>query len=197
MKATSLLSIILFTIFVSFKPKENIKPCFLSFKSKNGLSADTPERLPDGVDKTRQIKTLNGEVSISRIDGYRILYINDKKAPFVNLKVELSDHTLYAQDTMSIKENLAYLNSVSEDMESNSLMELSFNGYKIYGLNRNSISKGSTLGIFAMFPGNDIIVYFNFNNLKPEFRNFNNLDEYKAQRNQFLKDYTQHLRTCK
>ena len=33
--------------------------------------------------------TENGEVEVTRVDGYRVLYKNDKKVPFVNLKIEL------------------------------------------------------------------------------------------------------------
>ena len=161
------------------------------------MTAAAPDRLPESSAKPRQIKTNDGEVEISVTDGYRILYNNNKNAAFVNLKVELSDPKSYDKDTLNVLANLKYLNSISTDMETKDLVELSFNGYKIYGLSRNGIEKGSTLGVFAIFPGNNTIVYIYFNNLKPEFRHFENLIEYKTERNGFLGNYTLHLKTCK
>ncbi|AYB34057.1 hypothetical protein D4L85_27295 [Chryseolinea soli] len=82
-------------------------------------------------------------------------------------------------------------------METKDLIELEFNGYKVYGLSRGSIETGSTLGIFVMFPGNDVTVYFYFNNMKPEYRNFESVNDYKKQRDQFIEEYTKYLTTCK
>ena len=82
-------------------------------------------------------------------------------------------------------------------METKDLIELNFNGYKIFGLSRGTIEKGSTLGSFIMFPGNGVTVYFDFNNLKPDFRNFESVEDYKKQRDKFIEEYTRHLTTCK
>jgi len=90
-----------------------------------------PERLPAGSEKNRQVQTANGDVDVSRVDGYRILYNNKKKAPFVNVKVELSEAALYAKDTANVIENLKYLNSVSDGMEGK-LITLMFNGFTAY-----------------------------------------------------------------
>jgi len=81
-------------------------------------------------------------------------------------------------------------------METKELIELKFNGYKVFGLSRGTIETGSTLGTFIMFPGNGVTVYFYFNNLKPEYRNFETVDDYKKQRNEFLEEYTKHLKAC-
>ncbi|HLG03638.1 MAG TPA: hypothetical protein VI731_08595 [Bacteroidia bacterium] len=176
--------------------KDKIGNCFLSFQGSNGLTAEPADRLPKDSEKSRKLKTNNGEVTITRIDGYRVLYNNDKKAPFVNLKVELSDNKSYAADTTSLIENLKYLNGVSQGMESKDILELTFNGCNVYGLSRSSIEKGSTLGTFIMFPGNDITVFFYFNNMKPEYRHFESVDDYKKLRDKFMDDYTKHLKSC-
>lgn len=116
--------------------------------------------------------------------------------PFVNLKVELSAPDSYENDKKRLLDNLKYLNAHSTGMETKELIELNFNGYKISGLSRASIEAGSTLGIFIMHPGNGVTVYFYFNNLKPEFRNFTSVEDYKKQRDQFLEEYTKYLTTC-
>jgi hypothetical protein len=193
-----LCSILLLTlIFLSFIPKNKISNCFLSFTTATNLTAASPDRLPDGSEKFWSVTTDSGEVNVSRMDGYRILYNNVKKVPFVNLKVELSDPKSYESDQKKLLDNLKYLNSRSPGMETGNIITLEFNGYKIYGLSRGSIEKGSTLGTFMMFPGNNVIVYFYFNNLKPEYRNFDSLDDYKKQRDQFIEEYTKYLLTCK
>ena len=190
--STLLLTIALF----SFKKKNEISKCFLSFTTAANLTAAEPDRLPENSEKIRTVKTESGEVEVSRIDGYRILYNNQKKVPFVNLKVELSEPVAYETDKKKLIDNLKYLNAHSTGMETKELVELNFNGYKISGLSRGTIETGSTLGIFILFPGNGVTVYFYFNNLKPEVRNFESVEDYKKQRNKFLDDYTKHLTTC-
>jgi len=194
-KLSTLLTISALVLF-SFTNKIEIKNCYLSYKGSKTLTAAPPDRLPEGSATPRKVKTADGEVEISVADGYRILYNNNKEAPFVNLKVELSNPKSYAQDTLNLLANLRYLNSVGQNMETKDLIKLSFNGYTIYGLSRSSIEKGSTLGTFVLFPGNNTIVYVYFNNLKPEVRNFEDLTDYKTQRNGFLGNYTMHLKKC-
>jgi hypothetical protein len=190
--STFLLTIALF----GFENKNEISKCLLSFTTAINLTAGEPERLPETSEKVRTVETENGEVEVTRIDGYRVLYNNDKKVPFVNLKVELSDPNSYEIDQKKILDNLKYLNEHSSGMETKELIEFNFNGYKISGLSRGSIEAGSTLGIFVMFPGNGVTAYFYFNNLKPDVRNFESIEDYKKQRDRFINDYTQHLKTC-
>lgn len=184
-------------MFCSFSTNRNeIADCFINFDKASKLSMSDPQRLPGSADKTWEVKTEHGTVTVTRIDGYRVLYNNKKKVPFVNLKVELSEPESYGADTTNILENLNYLNTHSTNMETKDLIKLQYNGYTIYGLSRSNIEAGSILGSFVMFPGNSTIVYFDFNNLKPEFRNFENLDDYKSQRNAFIGAYTAHLKKC-
>lgn len=193
----TLLSTILMTgILLSFTTKNEIGQCYISFKTATNLTVAEPDRLPETSEKVRTVKTENGEVEVTRIDGYRVLYNNDKKAPFVNLKVELSDKNSYDKDQKNLIDNIKYLNSHSQNMETKDLIELEFNGYKVYGLSRATIETGSTLGTFVMFPGNGVIVYFYFNNMKHEYRNFENVDDYKKQRDRFMDEYTKYLKTC-
>ena len=191
-----IITILLTITLASFKSKNEISKCFISFKTATNLTPAEPDRLPETSEKVRSVKTENGEVEITRIDSYRVLYNNDKKVPFVNLKVELSDENSYETDQKRLLDNLKYLNIHSLGMETKELLELTFNGYKISGLSRGTIEAGSTLGTFIMFPGNGVTVYFYFNNIKPEFRNFESVAAYKKQRDRFLEEYTKHLTTC-
>lgn len=184
-------------LFSSSTLKDEISECFISFKTATSLTPAEPDRLPVASRTGRTVTTDHGDVTISCLDGYRILYKNEKNAPFVNLKVELSEKKSYEADQKNLIDNLKYLNSSSSGMETKDLIELEFNGYKIYGLSRGSIEKGSILGTFIVFPGNSVVVYFYFNNLKPEFRNFESLEDYKKQRDRFMDEYTKYLTTCK
>ncbi len=176
---------------------EIIDNCFISFQGVKNLKAKTPDQIPLSAAIPRKVKTEDGVKSVSRNVGYRILYFNKKNVPFVNLKIEQSLEGSYKTDKENLIENLRYLIKNSSGMKSKDVIELEFNGHKIYGLSRNSIEKGSTLGIFIMFPGNNTIVYFYFNNLKPEYRNFKSLKDYEEQRDTFMYEYTKHISSCK
>ena len=197
MRASGLLSLAFLAIACfSFSPGPNqIDGCFINFNKASRLSDKSPERLPETAEKVRQLQTGTGNIEVSRIDGYRILYINKKKAPFVNVKVELSDPKQYSSDTTNILENLKFLNAQGTNMEKD-LVQLNYNGYHIYGISRSTIETGSIRGSFVMFPGNGVTVYFDFNNARPEFRTFENIEDYKSQRNVFLAEYTNHLNKC-
>jgi hypothetical protein len=197
MKLRLRISSMLLLATLNFTHKDEIADCYYSFKSPTNLTAADPDRLPESARGSRMLKTDRGVVEVTCTDGYRILYNNDKGVPFVNLKVELSERKAYEKDKKNIIDNLKYLISHSTSLDTKDPIELEFNGFKIYGLSRATIETGSILGIFVMFPENDVTVYFYFNNLKPEFRNFENLDDYKMQRDRFMDEYTKYLKTCK
>ncbi len=196
-KVTIFLIIFLSSAALGFTPKNEIGNRFISFTSPSSLTASTPGRLPANSEKVRTVMTEKREVQISRVDGYLIMYVNNKKASFVNLKVELSDENCYAKDKENILESLRYLTNRTPEMETKQIIELEFNGYKIYGVSRSTIMSGNVLGSFVMFPGNGVSVFFDFLNAKPEFRNFANVEEYKKQRDKFMDEYTKFLKTIK
>lgn len=175
---------------------KTIDNCYISFNGTRNLTAKVPDQLPEAAAIPREVKTEAGIRSISRNAGYRVLYLNKKNVPFVNLKVEQSSEGSYDEDKENVIENLRYLIKKSKRMKSKEPIELEFNGQKVYGLSRNSIEKGSSLGVFVMFPGNDIVVYFYFNNLKPEYRNFKSVKDYEKQRDHFIDEYTKYINDC-
>jgi hypothetical protein len=175
---------------------KTIDNCYINFEGVKNLTAKTPDKLPESAAKPREVKTEDGIKSVSRNAGYRVLYLNNKNGVFVNLKIEQSSNGFYDIDKKILLENLRYLIKNSSGMKSKDVIELEFNGQKIYGLSPNSIEKGSSIGTFIMFPGNDIVVYFYINNLSPEYRNFKSLKDYEKQRNKFMNEYTKHINNC-
>ena len=197
MKATIFITVLIVSSLFSLPSLAQISSCYLNFNKANNLKMKDADHLPAEANHTRKLITDNGEVDITAADAYRILYYNRKNVAFVNLKVETSAAGNYETDKNNVLANLRFLNSHSANMETKELIELSYNGFKIYGLSRNSTESGSTLGTFVMFPGNNTIVYFYFNNIRPEYANFKDLTDYKSQRNDFIGRYTSYLNTCK
>src|SRR4051812_22363205 len=100
---TKVISIFLVAVVcLSFSFKNEIGSCYISFKMPGTLTATEPDKLPESSKKARNVPTEHGDVAISRIDGYRVLYNNEKNAPFVNLKVELSENGSYEKDKLNL-----------------------------------------------------------------------------------------------
>ena len=173
-----------------------INQCYISYSGTKKLNVKGADKLPKTAAISRELKSDSGIVEVSRIAGYRVLYYNKKKAPFVNLKVEKSAKGEYETDKKHLLWNLQYLGKNSSGLESKEVTEYEVNGYIIYGINRSSIEKGSNLGTYIMFPGSDITVYFYFNNLKPKHRTIKSLDGFKKVRDLFFEEYTEHINAC-
>lgn len=190
------LILIAFLISITTIGKAQIAQCYLTFNHVGDFEQTKTDRLPENNPKIRTLITATGDVNLTIKDGYRILYANRNQPLFVDLKVELFDSISYTSSQKKLLDNLSYINAESEDMETSKLMELTFSGYKIYGLNRAGIEQGQTMGTFVMFPGNNTVVYFYFKNAEPDNRSFKTIDEYKAQRNDFFLAYAAHLKKC-
>lgn len=198
MKNYPVLFVLILLIFSSsaIATDKTIDPCFVSFEDATHLNALSPNKLSKDQAKPRKLATAAGYVKVSRIDGYRVVYKNENKELFVTLIVELSSPKKHEADQANLLANLYYLNLITDDMETEELIELEFNDYKLYGIGSSTIEDGETLGIFVMFPGNDIIVYFYFQNIDEDDRHFQTLDEFKTERDLFLEEYTLHLSEC-
>ncbi len=184
-------------VLLGFKGGGKISKCLIDYDSFQGLKVTAVDKLPNSAPKFRDLKTKEGEKRVSRVDGYRILYDNEFGAQFINLKIEQSDPKRYQEDSTTLIQSLDYLLSVSQFMDSDKLHEFTVNGYKIFGFNRNTLEKGSTLATYVMFPGNNTTVHFYFNNLIPKARHIKTINEYYKIRDQFFDEYTAHITDCK
>lgn len=183
-------------VLAGFAKQEGISTCCLSFEGIKSFRAMEPDRLPERADNSRTINTESGAVSISRLDGYRILYSNKKGEAFVNLKIELSDPAKYQVDKQHLLESLQYQIAHSRDMATPAPVELQSNGYKLYGYDRSKLDAGTTMGLYTLFLANNTVVYFYFNNMESGARPFESVGEYRALRTRFIDEYTNHLRSC-
>jgi len=189
-----LLGIVFFGFTADYSRK--INKCFISFNPDAGLVAATPDKLPKTAQPFRSVPTDDGDKFISRNAGYRILYNNDKGAPFVNLKVERCDNFSFNKDKQNLLSHFNFLISNGVNMASAQITESDYSGFKVYGFSRNSIESGSTLGTYVLFAEPNMMVYFYFNNLQKEYRNFESVEDYQIQRDDFIEGYTNHLKAC-
>jgi hypothetical protein len=176
--------------------REKITNCYINFNKFSEVKAASVQRLSTGEETTRQFQTPKGNVAVSSLDGYRILYKNKKEFPLITLHVNLSDSKTFANDTTNILESLKYRISHEAQRESKELIRLNYNGYTIFGIERNAVNSEGTLGSFVMFPAHNLVVYFEFNNTEQKFKNLRSLRDYKIFRNGFLGAYTDHLNKC-
>jgi hypothetical protein len=190
-------TLVLIIICFGFTNKHEIGICYLTFNSATNLTKGSADRLTQPSVVIKKVLTNNGEADVTRADGYRILYKNNMDEAFVSLKVELSEYSSYEKDRQNLIENLKYINYHNTNMESQDVTELKFNSYTIYGISLGTIEPMGTLGTFIMFPGDGVTVYFYFNNMRKERRNFESVEDYKKQRNRFIEEYTNHLMNCK
>jgi len=187
-------TILLATLFLSATPKSKIEPFFIEFKSTEKLNPSEPDVIQKDADKFKIVETDLGAVKVSRLEGYKISYITDQRIAAVNLKVELSDKKSYDKDQMNLINNFRFINSNLTDVEAKDLIELEYNGYKIYGYSKSNVGKVGALGTFVMFPGEGVVVYFDFYNISPESALFKSVDQYKKQRTAFLEEYTKFIK---
>ncbi len=181
----------------SFFAKDNeILKCYLNLSKIATLSSTSPERLVPTSRKARKFLTEEREVIVSRNDGYEMLYNTKRNYTFVGVKVESSDPDSYGSDTLNVLKNLQFINSHSVNMETKDLITLTYNNHTVYGVSRNSLDTERTLGFFVMFPGKNVIVYFDFYSLKSKVQNFESQDDYRSMRNSFLGEYTSSLNNC-
>jgi hypothetical protein len=196
-KLISLIILLSIGLFGFKKDKVEIYKCLLEYSNSPGLKITAVDRLPNSAPKFRDLKTKEGKKSVSRVDGYRVLYNNEFGSQFINLKIEQCDPKQYQEDSVTLIKSLDYLLSVSQFMDSDTLHELTVNNFKIFGFNRNTLEKGRTLATYVMFPGNNTTVHFYFNNLAPAARHIKTMDEYYKVRDQFFDQYTKHINDCK
>jgi hypothetical protein len=199
MKATInvLSTLLLAALFLSATPKGKIEEYYISFNALTDLTPAEPDMILKNAEKYKIVNTNLGEVKVTRLEGYKITYNTKQKLPSVNLKVELSDKKSYEKDKMNLINNIRFISANNEGMESSEMIELESNGYKVYGYSKTAIDKVGTLGTFVMFPGDNVVVYFEFNNISTESAFFKTTADYKKQREAFIQEYTKHIKAVK
>jgi len=178
---------------------EMLKP-YLSCKSDDGLYVKEVTRRSKSAENYRTVKTAEGEKRVSVIDGYRVMFAYEKAGYFfANVKVEQSTSEDYAVDKEAVIESVKYLPSLENVPATMTYRGRSdFNGFEVYGADMDVIDKGGVIGMYVAFSDADkVIVTIYFLNQGRERRRFNNIEEFRALRDNFLNRYTRCINDAK
>src|SRR6266404_145863 len=173
-------------------------------KLKGDLRVKEVERRPKSTEKYRYVVTANGNERVSVQDGYRVMFgYRDLLYYFANVKIEQSEPSSYAQDKEKVVSELKYLSSTKQATGNTFSDRTILNGLEHYGLDRDKIDVGITLGTHLLLYDPDhlvITVYFlnqDDKNLLGSMigngRRFRNLEEYHKLKNDFLNRYSECL----
>ncbi len=130
----------------------------------------------------------SGQEQVNAVAGYKLNYLNSKKAAFATVTVLLSDKDAFESNKQSVLQALQAMKKEN----GGEVSELNYNGYKVQG----AATKGSIKEVFALFSPDDTIVLIQFNRLEGKTSNYKDEEDYLAQRNDFIGQYTAHLKNC-
>jgi hypothetical protein len=150
------------------------------------------------------VKTENGQVKVSVIDAYRVMFsYSDLLYYFANVKIESSDPDSYNQDKENVISSLKYLADHKQATGIVFADKSDLNGFQHYGIDRDKIDVGGTVGTHVLFDDRHhliVTIYLLNQDDKNVFRamaggprRFRDIDEYKPLRDEFLTKYSECL----
>ena len=150
------------------------------------LAASSIDRAPD-LPMARPVETASGTKRVSVADGYRLMLAFPDLDPFVNLKIERSIDGRYASDKQTVLDQMQHMatNSHGTVVKLERHVE---RGIDIAALNNPSLA-GSIISFYSLF--NDkkgVILTAHILNQLPERRSFQNMEQYRVQRDRLVGD---------
>jgi hypothetical protein len=172
----------------SYEPSELAH--FTQCEFTDGLKIVQADRLVPRP-KIRGVDTADGYKRILMIDGYRLLLAYPETRYFANLKVEKSDASLYANDKQAIIESLKLIHSQGHNVDRN-IENKNLKSFDLYGLDNPVIEIDGPIGMYLLFKDSEqIVITIYFLNQNPNFRKFQNYEEYQQLRDKFLNEFTE------
>ena len=164
-----------------------LKP-WLKCEFDDELKVMQKDHRPKGAEKFRMVDTTGGKKRVSVIDGYRVMFsYPDANYFFANVKVELSDPQAYAEDKLTIIDQMKYL----AEVDKNSLLTKTYNGFEGHGIEDPIIDRGGTMALQVLFSDADkMIVTVYFLNQGNKNRRFKTVEEFRSLKDNFLETYT-------
>ena len=155
-------------------------------------------------DKYREVTTDKGTERVSVLDGYRVMFAyQDLLYYFANVKIELSDPLSYEGDKQKIIADLKHSAATERASKAMYSDKTILNGFEHYGIDRDAIDVGGTIGIHVLFydPNHLVVTIYLLNqDDKNRYRSlfgkrrFHNIDEYRALRDDFLNHFSECLK---
>lgn len=172
-----------------------LKP-YTTCKLEGGLEVKDVTRGSKSAPKYREVATDKGRERVSVIDGYRVMFAyKDADYFYANVKIEQSDPRSYAQDKAVVINELRHLAAAEKATKMLFSDKAMLNGFEQYGIDRDVIDVGGTIGLSVLFyDADNLIITIYFLNQGKKKRRFNNIDEYRALRDSFLSRYTECLK---
>lgn len=172
-----------------------LKP-FTTCELGGDLKVKEVTRRPKSAEQHREVTTDKGSERVSVIDGYRVMFgYKDVAYFFANVKIEQSNAGNYAQDKERVINGQKHQSSVKQSTKLLFTEEEVLNGFEHYGIDRDVIDVGGTLGIHVLFDdAKHLIITIYILNQEKKKRRFNNIEEYSVLKTDFLNRYSECLR---
>ena len=155
-------------------------------------------------DNYRYIKTAKGNEKVSVADGYRVMFAySDVRYFFANVKIEESDPASYLDDKEKVINEQKYYSSTKQATGIIFTDKTMLNGFEHYGIDRDKIDVGGQVGIHLLLYDAEhliITVYIlnqddkNLSRSTFGQRHFNNIEEYRTLKDDFLNEYSECLK---
>jgi hypothetical protein len=203
----ALLAVSAFSPTVSGQSNSNTDPLkpYTTCKLSGGLQVREVTRRPKSLEKYREVTTAKGSERVSVVDGYRVMFsYKDVRYYYANVKIEQSDPASYVQDKERIINSLKHVASSKNNTNVIYAYKMILNGFEHYGTDRDVIDIGGTIGTHVLYLDSDnLIVTIYFLNQDDKTtgsllwggkRRFNNIEEYRTLRDEFLSRYSECLK---
>ena len=155
----------------------------------------------DSKKSFREVIIGSEKKQVSVVDGYRVMFAYpDLPYYFANVKIEQSSAESYDKDKEILINQMKYFTTTKEPTGMILSDMVLLNGFAHYGLDRDKIDVGGTVGTHILFHDSKhlvITIYF-LNQSKAAFfnnRRFESIKEYHELKDDFLNSYSQCLKS--
>ncbi len=179
---------------MSFIGLEKIPTCYVSFEgNEKYILADSIRKSPLAKPTSDFTIAKNKKISVHLTDTYEGEFENSNGESNLTIEIELSENKKFKDYV------LAHYKLISEENKNDrskplQLDNFMINGIKIIGFTANDM-KYSNLGNYAMFPSNNMVVFFRF--MPQEDAALKNIKAFKVERDALIRSYLLHVESCK
>jgi len=153
---------------------------------------DTAPLAPGVTERT--VDTSRGKRQVAMLAGRRVMFAYPGKDFFANVKVENLPEKNYAEARQNLINNFDYILASEKDGGRNHGLKPLLNGVDARGLDRNKM-EGGVLGVYLLFDdAARVVITIYFLNQDAKDRSFQSMEEYKVQRDKFLRGFTSCMR---
>ena len=194
------LSTLPLVVFAQGTKTDPLKP-YTKCKADGDMKIREIDRLPEKAKRFREVETEKGKEKVSLLDGYRVMFaFPDLPYYYANVKIEQSAADGYEQDKAILVNQLKFYTATKQATKIIFSDKTTLNGFEHYGVDRDKIDIGGTIGTHVLFYDSDqlvVTIYF-LNQSKAALfnkRRFETIEEYGELRDKFLNSYSQCLKT--